>query len=228
MADQPDWQLYQSSVSTFLYNEASAAPVGIQNKYIGPYRTLFFNANDSGNGDVWDALFTFANDAARTQIVQQIPVIIGTGFAFAGFIPALAPYLTIGVTNTVPAGGQLFTGSVLPLLSDPPTMGRFLPRTLISAVEQAMNHNNFSNIGATFYTAGPARLTLRSTGHMVTYDLQSMASNGVFSTDKRYQTAERDHTQSFEVTLPYKPVRLQVTNNEAFQQITFDATLETL
>lgn len=228
MADQPDWQLYQSSAATFLYNETSATPAGIQNKYIGPYRTLFFNASDSGNGDVWDALFTFANDAARTQIVQQVPIILGTGFAFAGFIPVLAPYLTIGVSNTVPAAGQNFTGSVLPLLSDPPSMGRFLPRTMISTVEQNMNHANFANIGANFYSAGPARLTLRSTGHQVTYDLQVMASNGTWSTVKRYQTAERDHSQTFDVTLPYNPVRLQVTNNEPFQQITFDAVLETL
>lgn len=224
--DQPDWQLFQSSSTPYIYNETSAAPLGKQNIYVGPWRTVLIDAGDSGNGEVWDMLLTWANDPLHAQIVQQVPIILSTGVGFAGFVPVLAPYLTVGVSATVTAPGQIFSGSILPMLLDPPTQGRYLPNVICSAVEQTMNHNNFSNIGPRYITAGPARLTLRSTGYNVTFDLQSMASNGVWSTEMRYQNPERNIPFQYEVTLPYKPVRVQVTNSEAFQQIVFDVRLE--
>lgn len=226
--DQPDWQLYQSSAAPYIYQESSATPLGKQNIYVGPWRTAFVNASDSGNGDVWDLFLTWANDPLHAQIVQQVPIICGGGVAYAGFVPVLAPYLTVGVSNTVSAVGQSFTGSILPMLLDPPTQGRYLPRPICSAVEQTMNHNNFSNIGPLYISAGPARLTVRSTGYNVTFDLQSMASNGVWNTIERYQNPERNIAFQYEVTLPYNPVRVQVTNSEAFQQIVFDVRLEPL
>lgn len=225
-AGQPDWQLYQSAVGPFLYNETSAAPLGLQNRYMGSWRSIFVNASDSGNGDVWDMLLTFANDAARTQIVRQIPIILGTGFAFAGFIPVLAPYLTIGVSNTVPAAGQNFSGSVLPLLADPPTMGRFLPNALISNLNQTLSHNNFTNSGAVYITSGPVRLTYRATSYLVRFDVQTMASNGVWGTIASFYPRDRLVGDQVQLTLPYQPVRVQVTNQEAFTQVQFDVRLE--
>jgi len=226
VADQPDWQRFQSSNAPFLYNETSAAPVGKQNVYVGPWRAMLVDAADSGNGDVWDMLITWANDAARTQIVQQVAIILGTGFAFTGWVPVMAPYMTIGVTNTVPAGGQSFSGSLLPTLLDPPTVGRYLPRPLISNLNQLLNHNNFANSGASYITAGPARLTVRTTGYSTTFALQSMASNGTWSTFMTYQPGQPNTTVTYNVTLPYNPVRCQVTNFEPFQQITYDVRLE--
>lgn len=224
--DQPDWQLFQSTVQPYVYQEVSSAPVGLQNYYIGPYRALFVNAFDSGNGEVWDMFLTFANDAARTQIVQQQAIILSTAVAFIGFVPVLAPYLTIGVSATVPAPGQNFHASVTPTLLDPPTLGRYLPRPLISVVGQTLNHNNFTDLFSLYITTGPARLTLRSTGYNVQYDLQAMASNGAWSSIARYWLPERNVAKQFDVTLPYQPVRLEVSNFEGFEQITFDARLE--
>lgn len=226
MADQPDWQRFQSSNAPYLYNETSAAPVGKQNVYVGPWRAMLLDAGDSGNGEVWDMLITWANDAARTQIVQQVPIILSTGFSFVGWIPVMAPYMTVGVTATVPAAGQQFQGSLLPTLLDPPTQGRYLPRPMISTIGSALNHNNFANNGALYFTAGPARLTVRTTGYSTTFALQSMASNGTWSTFMTYQPGLPNTTVTYEVTLPYNPVRVQVLNSEAFQQITYDLRLE--
>lgn len=226
MADQPDWQRFQSSNAPYLYNEFGAAPVGIQNVYVGPWRAMLLDAGDSGNGEVWDMLITWANDPARTQIVQQVPIILSNGVSFVGWVPVLAPYMTIGVSATVPAVGQSFTGSLLPTLLDPPTQGRYLPRPMISSQSQLLNHNNFANIGALYYSAGPARLTVRTTGYSTTFALQSQASNAAWSTFATYQTGLPNTTETFNVTLPYNPVRLQVTNTEPFQQITFDVRLE--
>jgi hypothetical protein len=226
MPGQPDWQLFQSSSAPYLYSEFGAAPVGKSSVYVGPWRTLFVVANDAGNGDVWDMLLTFANDAAITQVVQQIPIILGTGVAFVGFVPVLGPYLRIGVTNTVVAVGGSFTGSVLPMLLDPPTQGRYLPRSIINNVEIAENHNNFADTLPSYITAGPARLTIRATGVNVQFDLQSMASNGIWSTFARHQPRERNVAISYDLTLPYNPIRLRVTNLETFRQIVYDARLE--
>lgn len=228
MPGQPDWQRFQSSAATFIYNEAGPAPLGAQHLYVGPWRSLLVDASDSGNGEVWDMFLTWANDKAGTQIVQQVPIILSTGWAFVGFVPVLAPYLSIGVTATVTAPGQSFTCTMTPTLIDPPTLGRFLPRQIAGVYEQALNHNNFTNVGANMIHAGPARITLRTTGFLTTFDLQYMLSNGTWQPRNRYQTEDANLSQVFETTLPYNPVRIQVTNNEAFQQIKFDAAIEVL
>ncbi len=226
MADQPDWQRFQSSTGSPIAAFTLPNPPTISGLYVGPWKSIYMDISDADATVVWNLVFTWSTDAAATRILRQETVRISNQVPWAGWRPVLAPYLRISFSQSVVSVGANLNCTIVPSTLDAPLLARWLAAPLIGISSNIINHNNFVTYNCTYIIAGPATLSVRSNGYSVIYDVESMQSNGTWVNEYRFQNIAKDETRQYSIVLPPRPCRLVVTNAEAFSKITYDIRLD--
>jgi hypothetical protein len=228
MADQPDWQRYQSSSGPPLWTGTNiTADTVFPLLPVGPWKSYKITQDwsTSSTFGTWQFVASFFTDAAGLNNVGSQNIIVTNGFGIDGWRPILGPYMKLSVTQFVAGIGETMTIAVLPSLLEGLVGSRGVPRPFIQNYEQVMNHNQFSESDANFVYGGPAILELRGNILNLQWDLYQADTSGLYTATRRWQLDVVNEPRQFHLLMPDAPVRVRTTNIDAHAQATFDVTL---
>lgn len=107
MAGQPDWQRFASATGPVLLSQSPGTSGNSGIMYLGPWRSLFVNANTSGLNSSWFLDASYYNDPAGSSLLRTNRMAIDNGKTRIGWITVYSPWIKFTWTFN--------TGSVTPL-----------------------------------------------------------------------------------------------------------------